>query len=130
MLVELFINAVQMPPWVDLEFTYNNMGKLVRYSLDSLITIFMLSRIYLVLRLLTRFTKWRSQRSIVICSKEGIEADTMFTIKCLMQERPYLVSFLNFIISSILFGFAVKIAEVVYYEDCYTVCIPVTSSSF
>jgi len=111
LIVKLAINVVHMPPWVDFQFTFNNQGREVTYSLDGFFTVIMLTRIYLVLRLLTRFTRWKSLRSHTICGKERIEADTLFSLKCLMQERPYLVSFMNFIISSIIFGFAVRTFE-------------------
>jgi hypothetical protein len=58
MIVELIVLAVHMPPWVDCTVTMDNMGGIVSYSLDSLMTFLMLLRIYLVVRLLTRFTKW------------------------------------------------------------------------
>lgn len=75
-----------MPRWLDYEFVYKNQDKKMTLSLDCLINFLMLIRIYLVLRVLTKVTKWRNKKSAKICNQEGIEADTIFSIKCLMQQ--------------------------------------------
>jgi len=41
----------------------------------------------------------------------------MFAMKCLMNERPYLVVAVGSLLVSVLFGFAVQMAERVLYED-------------
>jgi len=130
LLPELLFNAIHMPPGLDYEFTYSNQGKEVRYSMDSLVTFLMLIRIYLVLRLITKFSRWRNKNAQRICSREGIEADTIFALKCLMQEAPYTVLFTNFMISSLIFGFAVRTVERVYYEDEATGRIFPTEDSY
>jgi hypothetical protein len=52
----------------------------------------------------------------MICGKEGIEADTIFAMKALMKERPFLLLTINFLISSTIFAFAVRCAERPYYD--------------
>ena len=74
-------------------------------------------RIYLVMRLATQFTRWRSKKAASYCNREGIEADTMFALKCLMQDQPYLILGSAFIASSLFFGFAVRQLERPYYDD-------------
>lgn len=34
-----------------------------------------------------------------------------------MQEAPYTILFINFIVSSAIFGFAIRNAERAYYDD-------------
>jgi hypothetical protein len=63
MIVELMILAIHMPPWIDYTIEMNNMGITVKYSLDSLMTFLMLMRFYLVIRLLTKYTKWQNSYS-------------------------------------------------------------------
>jgi hypothetical protein len=41
----------------------------------------------------------------------------VFSLKCLMTERPYLVLSIAFIIVSVIFGFAVRTVERAFYED-------------
>jgi hypothetical protein len=104
-----------MPPWFDFEFSYMNQDQKVKYSVDTFLNFIMFLRIYLVLRLSTKFTKWRNKKSERICNREGIEADTLFALKCLMQDAPYLVVFVSFLISSLILGFAVRTVERPYY---------------
>jgi len=60
---ELVFNVIHMPPWLDVEFNFNNEGTIVRYSLDDFVTLIMIFRIYLIVRFLTKITKWRNKRS-------------------------------------------------------------------
>jgi len=120
MILEVIFNIVHVPPWLDFNFTYNNQTKNVRYSMDNLIVFLMLSRTYLVLRLSTKYTKWRGKNAQMKCNREGIEADTMFALKCLMKTNPYTILSLAFLFSSVVFGFAIRVLERPYYEDAAT----------
>jgi len=95
-----------------------------------MIAFIMFARIYLVLRLLTRFTKWRNKKAQRVCNFEGIEADSVFAMKALMKEQPYFILFLNFIMSSVIFGFAVRTVERAYYEDDETGRIDVDDGNY
>jgi len=120
MLLEVAFNIIHVPVWLDTDFTYVNQTKEVRYSLDNLIVFFMLTRFYLVLRLTTKYTRWRNLDAQYKCSQEGIEADTIFALKCLMKTNPYTVLFIAFMSTSVLFGFAVRVVERPFYEDDVT----------
>ena len=104
-----------MPLWIDYEFTYHNLGRNIKISADCLVSFFMQLRIYLVLRIITKVTKYRSNKSLKICKEEGLEADTMFSIKCLLHDNPYFILLIGFIISSLSFGVAVRTLERPYY---------------
>ena len=52
-----------------------------------------------------------------MCARQGTEAGMIFSLKCLMNERPYLVIFAAFMYVSVVFGFAVRTVERTYYED-------------
>ena len=65
LIMELAFNIIHMPPWLNFEFNFNNEGTIVRYSLDDFITLIMIFRIYLRVRVLkkTIMTRWRNKRS-------------------------------------------------------------------
>lgn len=105
-----------MLPYIDGLVTINNIEYNVTYSIDSLITFIMLVRFYLVIRLLTRFTKWQGKRAQIFCNREGIEADTVFALKCLLKERPVIVLTTTFVFATFIFAFAVRCAEIPYYD--------------
>ena len=50
----------------------------------------------------------RSQR---VCSMNGCEADTMFAIKGLMKQKPYQILFGSLAITTVMFGFQLRIFE-------------------
>jgi hypothetical protein len=58
-----------MPPGIDYEFVYKNQGFDLRYSMDSIITFFMLARCYLVFKMITKYSKWRDKKSQRICGR-------------------------------------------------------------
>lgn len=67
MLVELIIVSVHNLPNVNYIIFINNEGRVIRYSINAFILLFMMIRIYLVLRLVARFTKWRTDQADLIC---------------------------------------------------------------
>jgi len=77
----------------------------------------MLFRIYLLARIIPNLSKWTDRHSEECCEREGIKADSMFALKCLLKEKPYLMLFINFFISIVVFGISVRTFERSYYED-------------
>ena len=67
MFIEMLFNSIHNVPNVNYVFIVSNADRPVKYSMNAIITFIMLSRMYLVLRLLTRFTKWRSEQAEIIC---------------------------------------------------------------
>ena len=116
MVVEVLAIFVHNMPGVNLVIPLDNAKRPVLYSLNTFITIFMFWRVYLLLRLVTRFSKWRNEQAQIIAFIEGFEADTMFAIKALYYETPYLVLLCAFLFSSSILGLAVRIFELPYYE--------------
>ncbi len=87
------------------------MGKKLRYPISTFIAAFMLLRCYLLFRLFTRFTKWRTSLADRCCMKIGIEADTAFALKCSYKDKPFYLLSYAFMISSIVLGLAVRLFE-------------------
>jgi len=87
------------------------MGKKLRYTVSTYITAFMIVRIYLLFRLYSRFSKYRSTFADKCCAKIGIEADTSFSLKCSYKENPFSLLMFTFFISAIAIGLAVRLFE-------------------
>lgn len=86
-LLECLLNSVHTNPIFDgflVADDQTSKSGSIRYSLDSLLVFVMIFRVYLIARLLTRFTIWRQKSAYFKCIKEGIEADTEFSIKALL----------------------------------------------
>ena len=117
MLFEMIILLIHTPPYMNYVFTYREIGKDMRYSVASVVSVVMMLRLYLVFRLFTRFTKWRNEHSERCCEISGTDADSIFALKAIFKERPYIMLLINSVISSVVFGFAVRTFERPYYDD-------------
>lgn len=80
-------------------------------------TMAMILRLYLVLRLIPNLSKWTDIHAEECCEREGIRADFIFALKCLLKERPYLMLMSYFALSIFGFAFSVRISEITYYSD-------------
>lgn len=98
MWIEVLINAIHWPPFIDGEHEFYQLsGKLV-VSNNAIFTTLTLARFYLVLRLFEHYTKWSNRRAEMICEDHGCEADTIFALKAVLKERPLII--LGFFIST------------------------------
>lgn len=117
MLLTNLINIVHAPPGFEYQFILKRIGYEVRYSLSTILSNLMLFRIYLLARIIPNLSKWTDRHAEECCEREGIKADSVFALKCLLKEKPYLMLFINFFISIIVFGISVRTFERSFYED-------------
>lgn len=57
---EVFIVSIHNLPYVNYIMFAGNEERVIRYSINSIIVLFMKIRLFLIIRLLARFTKWRT----------------------------------------------------------------------
>eukprot|EP00347_Sterkiella_histriomuscorum_P008005 403346731 len=89
MLVEIFVISIHNLPKTNYIIFINNETRVLRYSVNAFIVLFMTVRIYLFLRLVARFTKWRTDHADLICQIEGFQANTTFALKAMLKHIPY-----------------------------------------
>ena len=112
MLIEIIVCAVHNPPGIkDTIVRVDQMGKRLRYAISTYITAIMILRVYLLFRLYSRFSRYRSTFADRCCAKIGIEADTSFSLKCIYMETPFSLLFFTFFTSAVAIGFAVRLFE-------------------
>ena len=107
-LIEVIVNSIHCPPFIDSKFTMTQINFPLTYSLDLILSNLMLLRIYLGFRLFAHYSKWRSELSMKYCEMEGCEANTVFAMKASLKESPYLSLLIAFIVSSVILGVPVK----------------------
>ena len=107
-ILEVIVNLIHPPPGFDAVFSLDQLDKKVVLSLDTLLFSFMVMRVYLGLRLFAHYTKWRSEIAVNYCEAEGCEANTLFALKALLKESPYISLFLGLLISSWVFGTTIR----------------------
>jgi len=62
---------------------------MTRYSISTIMANLMFLRFYLILRLMPNLSIWTDIHSEDCCEMEGIEANYVFAVKCLLKEKPY-----------------------------------------
>lgn len=111
MMVTNFVNLLHTPPYFEYQFVMTTLHYPVRYSVSLLLSNLIFLRVYLLVRVFTTYSFWKSLESEDSCEHEGFQADFWFSLKALMKQRPYLSIMINFTVSVIIFGFAVRSFE-------------------
>lgn len=112
MAFELLICAVHFPPGVkNTVYPFDQMGKRLQYPVSTFVTAFMLLRVYLIFRMYTRFSVYRSTFADRCCAKVGIEADMVFALKSSFKTSPFKLLFITFLVSVVSLGLAVRLFE-------------------
>lgn len=88
--LELLINIAHCPPGLDATFKAEMLNFYVTYSYNMIMTICLLFRIYLVIRLFSEYSKFMQQRSEMVLRWYGLEASTSFAVKGFIYENPLL----------------------------------------
>ena len=89
----------------------------MRYSYSTIITVLMFLRAYLLLRMFTRFTTWRTTLADRCCAKIGMDSETFFSLKCIYKSRPFSLLAFALVTSAVVFGFSIRLLERPYYDD-------------
>lgn len=81
------------------------------YELNELLLSVSFVRIFFALRMILYLTIFCNQRSQRICRIHGCDANVLFAIKCLMKQRPYRVLIYSLLITTLIFGYQLRIFE-------------------
>lgn len=83
----------------------------IKYSINDILLFFSFIRVYLPLKLVLFTTDFMSPRCQRLCAQNGCQADTMFAFKCIIKEKPYEIIITGLTISTVIFGYMLKIFE-------------------
>ena len=81
------------------------------YEINELLLSVSFVRIFFALRMILYLTIFCNQRSQRICRIHGCDANVLFAIKCLMKQRPYRVLIYSLLITTLIFGYQLRIFE-------------------
>jgi hypothetical protein len=81
------------------------------HKTNHLLGIVMLMRSYIIIRTIVATTIYASPRASRICRLYGCEHNFMFSIKCIMQEKPLRALAFLFIFTVLVFGYGLKLSE-------------------
>jgi hypothetical protein len=112
MILEFFICAIHSPPKVNAIFFVPNARDHVPYSLDIILTLFPIMRLYLLWRLFIGESFWSDERADRICREMcNTQGGPIFALKCEMKERPYIIIMFTMVLIIFVLGFAIRSAE-------------------
>lgn len=114
MILEQLINSIAPSPLLDgvLYTEYvEAVDTTVSYEVNDILLFGQFIRIYNVIRFVLYLTQFKNPRAQRICQMNGCHANSMFAIKSLMMQRPYEILFGSLFITTIIFGFQLRIFE-------------------
>jgi len=112
MIIEIIICSLHSPPFVNAIFIIPNARDDVPYSLDIILTLFVIMRIYLFWRVFMGESFWNDERAEQICREIcNTQGGGMFTLKSELKERPYIIIMFTMVMIIFVFGFAIRSAE-------------------
>jgi potassium intermediate/small conductance calcium-activated channel subfamily N protein 2 len=83
----------------------------IYYHINDVLCIFMLLRLYIVLRVVVGETMYYSPSAQRLCDMYGADKGYWFSIKCLMKNNPFLLIVICMGITIAVFGYALRICE-------------------
>lgn len=89
LIITNLLNIIHPIPGYDYLFIYESLGNVVRYSLQTLLSTLMFSRVYLVVRIIPLLSVWNDVQSEELCESEGFEAGFAFAMKAVLKQKTY-----------------------------------------
>ena len=114
---ELAICAIHCPPEVDIELSFKQLRGNLHLSLDAILTTLMLLRVYIVFRIVRVYSRWANDHADECCQTFGCSSNTLFVLKSLFKERPFLTLGVSMCLSITIFGMATRTFERPYNDD-------------
>ena len=117
LLLEMIVLGIFSPPGVDKLITGKMLNGTFTYSVDSLIMLIYLLKLYYFLRVYWNFSLWTSEEVLQIGIKNKLNIGSPFILKAQFKYSPYIFMFVALVLSIGLFGFLLRIFEYGYAAD-------------
>lgn len=86
----------------------------VDIGLNQLIVIFMMARLYMLIKVFGRFSRYQTNRSVQLCYKYYVEPSLSFAVRAFLKQHPYILTMVCLIAIISVFGYAVQTFEIGY----------------
>ena len=111
LLVELVICGMHCPAYVYYSLTFPNLGGTIMYQLDSLLSVVMMLRVYLVFALFADLNGYASAQARVVERFNRITMGPSFTFRSLLADRPLQTVVLLFVVTLLMESYALHVFE-------------------
>jgi hypothetical protein len=88
-----------------------NLGLTLTYSVNDVLSVFMMIKIYLVFRSLVNVSIYSSPRAVRLCMYNNIDHNYFFSLKCIQQEYPLTFTTVISLVFMFIFGFGFRVTE-------------------
>ena len=109
--LEVTACLVHWPPYFDWTFSLHQLDGSLTLTGDAVFSLFLLCRLYLLIRLLGGFSKWKSDIAQKACSETGCQASLSFAFKSILQTSPLPLVSLSLVLVVCLCGWALRTFE-------------------
>lgn len=114
MILEVFIILIHPIPYVDLCFTSRIMSETINYRMATFFYALMFLKLFTFLRIIAAYTKYSSNMSSRYCDLFGSEAGTVFALKAIQNDHPFIILIFNFCSVSVVLGILLRMFEILY----------------
>lgn len=114
--LELIYCSIHTPPGCNWVFEFPQHSEKVEYSLDALVFLAMLGKVYWIWRVLLNFSSWKDIDSERFCNNYLCRGGDNFALKAELKERPYFVVGVALVVSTLILGVALRVSERPYME--------------
>ena len=111
LICEILYCLIHLPPRFNIAIQLNQYEGDFVYTLNMLIGLVMLGRVYLLWRIFIHYSKWNSFHSNAVCRSCSCKGGVNFALKAELKERPYTVVAGVMILSILVFGVALRNLE-------------------
>ena len=88
-----------------------NQGEKIEVGMNQMVTIFMFTRLYLLVKLFGRFSKYQSVQVIRLCYNYYVDATIGFSIRAFLKNNPYALALMCLIVVIGVCGYGIQTFE-------------------
>ena len=120
MVVEIILILIHTPPFfndikIQLHTTGSNSEKVPIY-LDLFISVFILSRVYLLFKFYANYSKWGGVFASRVCNECNAKGGFIFTYKAGIKEYPFLSVIILMVLTILIFGYGLRNSEISFIK--------------
>jgi hypothetical protein len=121
MVVEIILILIHTPPFfndikIQLHTTGSNSEKVPIY-LDLFISVFILSRVYLLFKFYANYSKWGGVFASRVCNECNAKGGFIFTYKAGIKEYPFLSVIILMVLTILIFGYGLRNSEISFIKN-------------
>jgi hypothetical protein len=108
---DFIICMIFYPPFLNKVICGDVLGLIFVYNWNSIISIFVMSKIYFIFKIFKYFSRWLTDTAVAVCNNHNVKSGIHFAIKSEMKKRPGTILSSLLIISIIFFSFSIRTFE-------------------